>query len=75
MQFEKLCLNLCSLRRLNPTRNLLSSFKPTGLCMLQYELGAEEPKFSKALLKENKLLALRISKSSLFHSEITYGKK
>ena len=42
--------------------------------MLKYELGTEEPKFSKAILKENKLLALRISKFSLFHSEITYGK-
>ena len=39
IQFDKLCLNLFSLRLLSPARNLMSSFKPTGLCMLKYELG------------------------------------
>ena len=74
IQFEKLYLNLCSLRWFSPTRNLESSFKPTRLCMLQHELGTDRPNFSRAFLKDNKLLALRICKPSLFHSEIVYGK-
>ena len=58
----------------NPTRNLVTSFKPTALCMLKSELGTARPNLSKAFLKDNKLLALRICKSSLFHFEIAYGK-
>ena len=53
----------------------MSSFKPTELCMLKYELGTSRPNFSRAFLKDNKLLALRICKSSFSHSEIAYGKK
>ena len=75
IQFDKLCLNLFSLRLLSPARNLMSSFKPTELCMLKYELGTSRPNFSRAFLKDNKLLALRICKSSFSHSEIAYGKK
>ena len=75
IQFEKLYLNLRSFRWLSPTRNLESSFKPTGLCMLKYELGTGRPKFCKLFLKDNKLLALRVCQSSLFHSEIAYGKR
>ena len=53
----------------------MSAFKPTGLCMLKYESGTSRPNFSRAFLKDNKLLALRICKSSFSHSEIAYGKK
>ena len=74
IQFEKLCLNLCSLRWLSPARNLVSSFKPTGLYMLKHEMGTGRPNFSRAFLKDNKLLALGICKSSLFYSEVAYGK-
>ena len=43
--------------------------------MLRYELGTGQPNFSKAFLKDNKPLALCIcNKSSLFHTEIAYGK-
>ena len=42
--------------------------------MLKHELGTDRPNFSKVFLKD-KLLALRICKSSLFHSETAYGKK
>ena len=52
----------------------MSSFKPTGLCMLKHEVGIGRPNFSRAFLKDNKLLALHICKSSLFHSETAYGK-
>ena len=52
----------------------MSSFKPTGLCMLKYELGTGRPNLSRPFLNDNKLLALHICKSSLFHSEIAYGK-
>ena len=52
----------------------MSSFKPTGLFILKHELGTEQPNFSRVFLKDNKLLALRICKSSLFHSEIAYEK-
>ena len=52
----------------------MSSFKQTGLCMLKHELGNDRPNLSRAFLKDRKLLALLICKSSLFHSEIAYGK-
>ena len=42
--------------------------------MLKHELGIVRPSFSRALLKVNKLLALRICEPSLLHSEIAYGK-
>ena len=74
IQIEKLCLNLCSLRLLIPTRNLVSSFKPTRLCILKYELGTGQPNFKMTFLKDNKLLVLLIYTSSLFHSETAYGK-
>ena len=54
--------------RLSPTRNLVSSFKPTGLCMLKYELGTGQPNFIRTLIKFNKLLALRVGKSTLLCS-------
>ena len=74
IQYEKLRLNLRSLRWLNPTSNLVSSFEPTGLCMLKYELATGWLNFSRVFLKDNKLLALRIFKSILLHSKIVYGK-
>ena len=40
--------------------------------MLKYELGAGQPNFSRAVLKDSKLLALRICNSSLSHSRIAY---
>ena len=40
--------------------------------MLEYEFGNGRPNVSWAYLKDNKLLALHIFKSSLFHSEIAY---
>ena len=52
----------------------MSSFKPTGLRMLKHELGTGLPNFSRAFLKDNKLLTLCICKSTLFHSEIAYTK-
>ena len=42
--------------------------------MLKHEFGTGWPNFSRAILKDNKLLALCICKSSLFHSEIAFGK-
>ena len=42
--------------------------------LVKYELGSGRPNFSRAFLIDNKLLALHICKSSLFHFEITYGK-
>ena len=59
---------------LSPIRNLVSGFKPRALCMLKCELGTGRPNFGREFLKDNTLLALRICKSSLFHSEIAYGK-
>ena len=52
----------------------MSSFEPKGLCMSKYQLATGGPNFSKAFLKDNKLLALRICQSNLFHSEIVHGK-
>ena len=42
--------------------------------MLKHELGIVQPSFTRAFLKVNKLLALRICKPILLHSEIAYGK-
>ena len=42
--------------------------------MLNYELGTGWPNLSRAFLKDSKLIALHICKSSLFHCEIAYGK-
>ena len=41
--------------------------------MLKHELETDQPSFGKSFLKD-KLLALHICKSSLFHYEIAYGK-
>ena len=40
-----LCLNLCSLRWLNPSLNLVRNFKPMGLWMLQVGLAVDQPIF------------------------------
>ena len=52
----------------------MSSFKRIGLSMLKYELGTGQPNFRWVFWKDNKPLPLCICKSSLFHSEIAYGK-
>ena len=56
----------------------MTSFKPTGFNLVMYvraRFGTGRPNFSREFLKENKLLALRICNSSLFHYEIAYEKK
>ena len=51
----------------------MSTFKPTWLRMSNYELGTGRPNFRRAFLKDNKQLALRICRFSLFHPEAAYG--
>ena len=67
----KLCLNLCSLRWLNPSRSLVINLSPSGLKMPSIELGMGRIIFIKLALKILKLDA----RISLLHSFIVHGKK
>ena len=71
----KLCLNLCSFKWLKPILRRVRSFSPNGLFMLKTLLEFGLMKFNKCFLKISKEVKLWISRSSLFHSLITDGKK
>ena len=71
----KLCLNLSFFMRLKPILRRVRSFSPTRLFMLKTLLDFRQMKFNKCFLKISKEVELRISRSSLFHSLITNGKK
>ena len=66
----KLCLNLCSLRWLKPTRSLVSSFIPYMSATLNTLFGIVLVNFSKDFLNILYNSELRISKLNLFHSLI-----
>ena len=66
----KLCLNLCSLRWLKPTRSLVSSFIPYMSATLNTLFGIVLINLSKDFLNILYDSELRISKLNLFHSLI-----
>ena len=70
----KLCLNLCSLRLLKPTRSLVSSFIPYMSTTLNTLFGIVLINLSKDFLNILYDSELRISKLNLFHSLIGQGK-
>ena len=70
----KLCLNLCSRKWLSPTRNLVSSLIPWGLCTLNVLLGLGLINLRICFLKALTDSEFRILLSSLFHS-ITVDRK
>ena len=74
-QFWKLCLNLCSLRWLSPSLNLVRNLIPNGLKTLKIEFWTGLPILSKEFRKHMQDLAFFKLGSSLFHSTIVYGKK
>ena len=63
----KLWSDLCWLRWLRPSLNVVSNFKPTGLCTLYIGLGMGLPVFVRAFQKVKRVLDCRIFKSNLFH--------
>ena len=71
----KLCLNLCCFKWLKPILRYVRNFSPNGLFMLKTLLEFGLIKFNKCYLKISKDAELQISRSSLFHSIITDGKK
>ena len=71
----KIVFKLCSFKWLKPILRLARSFSPNGLFMLKTLLEFGLMKFNKCFLKISKEAELRISRSSLFHSLITDGKK
>ena len=71
----KLCLNLCSRKWLSPTRNLVSSLIPWGLCTLNVLLGLGLINLRICFLKALTDSEFRILLSSLFHSITVDGKK
>ena len=70
----KLCLNLCSLRWLKPTRSLVSSFIPYMSATLNTLFGIVLINLSKDFLNTLYDSELRISKLNFFHSLIGQGK-
>ena len=74
-EYGKLCLNLCSFKWLKPILRRDRGFSPNGLFMLKTFLEFDLIKFNKCFLKMSKEAELRISRSRLFHSFITDGKK
>ena len=71
----KLCLNLCSLKRLKPRRSRVISLIPLGLWQVYTELAAGLKNWRIFFLNVRKLLELQKLGSSLFHSEIVDGEK
>ena len=71
----KLCSSLCSFKSLKPILRRIRSFTPNRLFMLKRLLEFGLIKFNKCFWKISKEADLRISRSSLFHSLITDGKK
>ena len=71
----KLCLDLCSRKWLSPTRNLVSSSIPWGLCTLNVLLGLGLINLRACFLKALTDSEFRILLSSLFHSIAVDGEK
>ena len=71
----KLSLNLCSREWLSPTRNLVNSLIPWGLCSLNELLGLGLINLRICLLKVLTDCEFRILLSSLFHSTTVDWKK
>ena len=71
----KLWLNLCSRRWLNPSLSLVKNIKPLGWWQLKTLFGVGLIKLKIFFLKTEKLSALRILASKMFHSFIEEGKK
>ena len=67
---SKLCQNLCFLRWLKPTRNLVKSFIPLALCTFNMLFASGVTNLNRCFLNKTQLSALRISWSNLFHSMI-----
>ena len=64
----KLCLNLCSLKWLNPRRSLVTNFSSFGLLQLKTLFAFGLMKLKIFFLKSVKLLTFQTLESSLFHS-------
>ena len=74
-QSWKLCLNLCSVKWLIPTRSRVISLIPLWLLQLKTLLGEGLINFRILLLKSSKLFEFRRVGSKLFHSMIVEWKK
>ena len=70
----KLFLNLCSLKWLNPSLNLVINLSPLGLWQLWTEFGDGRINLRMLVLKSNKLSAFLRPGSNLFYSMIVDGK-
>ena len=71
----KLCLNLCSLRWLKPTRRRVNNFKPETSLVPKVLFAVGRIKSKSALRNTEYEGAWQIEVSSLFHSLIVWGKK
>ena len=72
---RKLCLNLCSFKRLKPNRSLDNSCISMGLWIPNVLPCFGPMKLNKAFLKAVYDAMLLILMSGLFHSDMTFGKK
>ena len=72
---KKLCLNLCYLKWIRPTRRRMRKISPFGWLTLKTLLLWDLIKFKTILLKVQYEGELRISESNLFHSTNADGKR
>ena len=71
---KKLCLNLCSLKLLRPTRRRVTTMIPFGWITLKTSLLRGLIKFRMSFLKIENEGELGITESNLFHSTDVDGK-
>ena len=72
---KRLCLNLCYLKWIRPTRRRMTKISPFGWLTLKTSLLWDLIKFKTILLKVQYEGELRISESNLFHSTNADGKR